>query len=137
MASPSKSSCTALTHLMVKRKMTGIGSFTFYLMTAHTTDIDEGLAADLGQRLRAVRMARGLQQAELADMAHVSRNTVISLERTGHATVSSMVSVSRALGLEGELRKLFDAFSAAAPQGSLTRQRVRRPSKPVQVAATA
>lgn len=114
----------------LKRKMQLIGTaFTLQVMTPVHTEIDDSLAADLGRRLRTVRMLRGMQQAELADRAKVSRNTVIALERTGHGTVSSMVRVARALGLDEELRALFEADASTAPQGVQNRQRIRRPTR--------
>ena len=95
-------------------------------MTAPTNQLDESLTADLGRRLRTVRMKLGLQQAELADLAQVSRNTVITLERTGHGTVSSMVSVARALGLDKDLRGLFESEDSESVQH---RQRIRRSAR--------
>ena len=105
-------------------------------MTAPTNQFDESLLAAIGRRLRTVRMNRGLQQSELADRAKVSRNTVITLERTGHGTVSSMVSVARALGLDNDLRGLFETDAAAASESVQTRQRIRRSARADGVLAT-
>lgn len=44
------------------------------------------IAAELGRRLQAARLGQGLQQADLARMAGVSRGAISSLENRGKST---------------------------------------------------
>ena len=72
---------------------------TFKLATA------EEICTALGKRLKAERLAQGMLQAELAVRAGVSRGTVKTFENTGQCTVSSLVRMVQALGLEGRILK--------------------------------
>jgi transcriptional regulator with XRE-family HTH domain len=65
------------------------------------------ICEELGSRLRACRLAKNLQQDELAKMAGVSKLTIINLERKGTVTLRSLLQVARALGLIDELSSLF------------------------------
>ena len=65
------------------------------------------VAQELGARLRAARLACGLQQTELAAQAGVSTGTVAALERRGQATLASLIRVVQALGLIDEMSGLF------------------------------
>jgi transcriptional regulator with XRE-family HTH domain len=62
----------------------------------------------LGSRLRACRLAKNLQQAELAQKAGVSKLTIINLENKGTVTLLSFIQIVRALGLIDELSALFE-----------------------------
>lgn len=62
---------------------------------------------ELGGRLRAHRLSQNLQQSELAQMAGVSKLTIINLEKKGTVTFLSFIQVVRALGLIDELADLF------------------------------
>ncbi|SDH11849.1 helix-turn-helix domain-containing protein [Paraburkholderia phenazinium] len=66
------------------------------------------IARELGQRLRTQRLAQNLQQSELAARAGVSERAVRNLERTGKATLESLLRVAMALGLAGSLSPLFE-----------------------------
>ena len=57
---------------------------------------------DIGQRVRAVRKARGMRQADLAEAAQVSRYTVIKLERGQlvDINVKTLSAILLSLGLE-------------------------------------
>lgn len=68
--------------------------------------IDE-ITAELGLRLKAVRLSQSLTQADLAEQAGVSVGTVKALEKTGQTSVASLVRVVRALGLTDQLQSLF------------------------------
>ena len=57
--------------------------------------------AELGHRLRAVRVAERLTQQELADRANVSLGAVRHLEQGAGATTTTLAKVLRALGREG------------------------------------
>ncbi len=94
----------------------------------------------LGQRLRAQRLAQLLTQAELAARAGVALGTVRKLEGSGQSSVESLVRVVQALGLVAELQNLWAqppqsiAQMVQAEQAS-RRQRapkrsLKRPSKP-------
>lgn len=55
---------------------------------------------ELGHALKAERLRRGMTQAELAELAHVSRAFIIGIERgTAHrAEIGRVFRVIRALG---------------------------------------
>lgn len=61
----------------------------------------------LGGRLRAYRLAKNLQQSELARKAGVSKLTIINLEKKGTVNFLSFIRIVRALGLIDELSTLF------------------------------
>lgn len=65
------------------------------------------ICQELGSRLKAYRLARNLQQVELAEMAGVSKLTVLNLENKGTVTLISFIQVVRVLGLIDELSSLF------------------------------
>lgn len=65
------------------------------------------ICVELGTRLKAVRLAQGLLQTELAARAGLSRGTVNTLEQTGQSTVASFVRVAQALGLLDDLQDIF------------------------------
>ena len=46
------------------------------------------ITAELGLRLKAVRLSQSLTQADLADRAGVSVGTVKALEKTGQSSVA-------------------------------------------------
>ena len=72
----------------------------------------EELARELGERLRAIRIGRGFEQAELAARAGVSRKTVGNLEQGLGSSVETLLRVLKALGsLEG--------IDALAPRPSI------------------
>ena len=90
---------------------------------------------ELGDRLKAARHAKGLQQAELASRSGVSRNTLLALESRGQGSMATFVRVASTLGLIDQLQPLFvaqiqsiaqlEARAAPAPQ------RIRKPSRKV------
>lgn len=61
----------------------------------------------LGSRLRAQRLAQGLPQQELAQMAGLSLGALRKLERDGQCSLETLVRVVQALGLVRELDELF------------------------------
>ena len=62
--------------------------------------------ARLGSRLKAVRMAAGLTQAELAERARVSRKTVNTVEN-GVFVPSTILALSLARALNTTVEDLF------------------------------
>jgi transcriptional regulator with XRE-family HTH domain len=68
---------------------------------------DRAVLAELGERLRAVRLARNLSQQKLAEEAGVGRMTVQRLEEGGSTSLTSLIRILRALGeLDGLARLL-------------------------------
>ena len=91
------------------------------------------LLSDLGQQIEAYRISRNLKQAELAEMAGISRSTLARLEAGKGGTMDSFARIMRALGIEDRLLNLVpDAKLSPLDPRSATgkaRQRVRKPSK--------
>lgn len=92
------------------------------------------VAAELGRRLRARRLALLLSQQELAARAGVAVGTVRTMEGSGQSSVDSLLRVVQALGLVDQLQTLFEVapqsiaqMAAAEPQ---RRQRAPRRPRP-------
>lgn len=83
----------------------------------------------LGQRLRAQRLAMLLSQAELAARAGVSTGTVRTLEATGLISANSLVRLALALGLTDALQNMFEmpVQSIAQMERAHRAQRQRAP----------
>jgi transcriptional regulator with XRE-family HTH domain len=75
-----------------------------------------------GQRLRELRLQRGLAQEELADLASVSLTTVARLERQreAHCRTWTLARIAGALGEQ------FAALKAVTPADHVTRSDTRR-----------
>jgi transcriptional regulator with XRE-family HTH domain len=88
------------------------------------------LQAELGERLRALRLNRNLAQREIAAKAGVSLRSVINLEGGKGSTIETLVRVLNAMDAAGTLEML-----APKPQVSplallhspRPQRRVRRP----------
>ena len=59
---------------------------------------DKGILREIGSRVKQRRLAKNLTQKSLAEMAGVSRMTVVKLEQGKAATLLTFVQVLRALG---------------------------------------
>lgn len=70
---------------------------------------NEQALAEIGARLRAMRIDIPLTQEELADRAGVSLSMVARLERGQDVRFGNLISVLRALGLLGNLDALVPA----------------------------
>lgn len=57
--------------------------------------------------MRAQRLAQGLPQRELAQMAGLSLGALRKLESSGQSSLETLVRVVQALGLADELQDLF------------------------------
>ena len=57
----------------------------------------------LGSRLRTQRLAQGLPQRELAQMAGLSLGALRKLEGSGQSSLETLIRVTQALGLVDEL----------------------------------
>jgi transcriptional regulator with XRE-family HTH domain len=90
------------------------------------------IARELASRLKAARLAQGLQQSELALRAGVSAGTVKALEKKGQSTVASLIRVVQALGLTRDLQRAFvlEVRSIAQMEQAQRAQRQRAPRKP-------
>lgn len=56
---------------------------------------------ELGKQIKARRQVLKIRQQELADLAGVSLNTVVSFERgSGNPRMETLLSICRVLGLE-------------------------------------
>ncbi len=89
----------------------------------------------LGQRLRAQRLALLLTQAELAARAGVSTGTVRTLEATGLISADSLVRLALVLGQADALQNLFELPVQSIAQMELAEQaeraqRQRAPRRP-------
>ena len=66
----------------------------------------EELAAELGERLRALRLSQAWTQATVADKAGVSLRALRELEAGRGSTVLTLIRVLKALGAEHDLQAL-------------------------------
>ena len=85
----------------------------------------EEIEADLGDKLRALRLSRDLDQASLAARAGVSLSAVRSLEAGRGSTLHTLVRVARALGRE-------EWFASIAPVATINPLTVLRRAQPRQ-----
>ncbi|MGX5659107.1 helix-turn-helix domain-containing protein [Castellaniella ginsengisoli] len=88
----------------------------------------------LGRRLRTQRLAQGLAQRELAQMAGLSLGALRTLERNGQSSLETLIRVTQALGLVDELTDLFvlkhqSIAQMARAESAGQRQRAPRRSK--------
>ncbi len=72
-------------------------------MTQSSTEDWEAL---VGEQIRSLRIAKDLDQAQLADLAGVSLGTVKGVEQGRGSSLRSLVRITRALGREDWLRGL-------------------------------
>ncbi len=66
------------------------------------------IARELGNRLRAHRIAQNIQQSELAARAGISEKTLGDFERSGRGSLSVFLRVAMALGLIESMSGLFE-----------------------------
>lgn len=95
------------------------------------TPINEILQT-LGQRVRAQRLAQGLPQRELAQMAGLSLGALRKLEGSGQSSLETLVRAVQALGLVNELEDLFvlkRQSIAQMEQAEAVSQRQRAPRR--------
>lgn len=92
----------------------------------------EEILETLGQRVRTQRLAQGLPQRELAQMAGLSLGALRKLESSGHCSLETLVRAAQALGLASELDALFTLKRqsiAAMERAEMTSQRQRAPRR--------
>ncbi len=61
-----------------------------------------GIAHELGERLKSVRLNKDMTQQEVADQAGVSRKTVLNAEK-GKVQLENLVAIMQALQLTAQL----------------------------------
>mgnify|MGYP003408152023 CR=1 len=90
----------------------------------------EEIALVLAQRLKSLRVQKGIPQADMAHRMGVSRSTLNTLENTGKGSVTSWIKLVQCLGQETQLQPLFKPVIASiadmAKQQQPARQRVTR-----------
>lgn len=95
---------------------------------------NEELEQRLGERIRALRLARRFTQTELAEQANVSVGALKHLEGGAGATTTTLVKVLRALGQERWIDALGVASEAFNPLRVLeARQRAATPVRATRV----
>lgn len=85
------------------------------------------IVEDLGIRLEAYRISRGIKQTDLAAGAGISRSTLMRLEAGSGGTIDSLVRVLRALDLGDRLLDLIPdaALSPLDPMSETGQRRLR------------
>ncbi len=94
----------------------------YYSMT------DQGIAGEIGDRVRSLRLRRNLTQQQVSEATALSLNVIKSLE-SGKAKLTSLIAVLRELGSLDEL----DSFVPKITVSPL--QLARRKGKPRQRAS--
>jgi transcriptional regulator with XRE-family HTH domain len=79
------------------------------------------ILASVGARARELRLLRKLRQADLASRAGVGLATVHRFERTGTASLETVLAIASALGVEGGFEHLFEAPPFASLDDALER----------------
>lgn len=85
------------------------------------------IVEDLGIRLEAYRISRGIKQADLAARAGISRSTLMRLEAGTSGTIDSLARVLQALDLTDRLADLVPdaALSPLDPMSETGQHRMR------------
>tara|TARA_R110000868_G_scaffold263079_3_gene521696 strand:- start:816 stop:1169 length:354 start_codon:yes stop_codon:yes gene_type:complete len=85
------------------------------------------LLSALGQQIEAYRISRGVKQAELAELAGISRSTLIRLEAGTGGTLENLIRIMRALDIEDRLANLIPdaALSPLDPMSETGQRRMR------------
>jgi transcriptional regulator with XRE-family HTH domain len=78
--------------------------------------------AELGERIRDLRIRVGLSQLEAAEKANIGVRAIHNLENGSGTTLDTLVRVLRALGAEDDLR-------AIAPMPSISPMQVLRQNR--------
>jgi transcriptional regulator with XRE-family HTH domain len=93
------------------------------------------LCAQLGSRVRALRLAQNITQSELAAMAGVSLSSIRRLESSGQGTVALLAGIAVSFGATDAFGLLFQAPVQASiadmerAMAARSRQRARMPTR--------
>jgi transcriptional regulator with XRE-family HTH domain len=71
------------------------------------------LARQIGHRLRAFRLAKGWTQEELAERSGLAVSTLKLFETKGQGSFQRLIRIAIALGVDAEIRTLFESPSTA------------------------
>lgn len=90
-----------------------------------TTASDREVLQEIGERLKALRKARGLTQTEAAERAGLGRNTLYHAERGDNPTLQTVIRLLRAYGRIETLEQ-FIPVPEVSPMARLRERRMRR-----------
>ena len=96
----------------------------------------EAITAALGQRLDEIRLARNINQADLARAAGVSRSTLTRIAEGRGVSLDSFVRVVKALGLVDHLATLLPDPGVRPVELAANRGKPRRRARGKQKPAT-
>lgn len=80
---------------------------------------------EMGERARQLRLIRKLRQEELAERAGVGVVTVRRFEKTGMASMDSVLRIATALNAEASFEALFEAPTYSSIDEALARPEAR------------
>jgi transcriptional regulator with XRE-family HTH domain len=92
-----------LRHIIPKNTKIAIFEHNMTQKTNYTLAAVEDIERDLGQRLEAIRLAKNINQTQLAEEAGVSRRTITRLENGEGVSLDTLIRVLRALDLSDRL----------------------------------
>ena len=101
--------------------------FYVIMMTLLSTTPSE-MPRLIAARAKALRVARGITQAELAERAGIKLSTLRAFERSGHIALHRLLAVAHVLGGLGEFQTLFTppAARTMAELEALSERRTRK-----------
>lgn len=88
----------------------------------YISSTDHEILRSIGERLRALREARGLTQAEAAKRADLARSTVVEVERGDNTTLQTVIRLLRVYGRLGALESFIPA-PEISPMARLRRRK--------------
>jgi len=80
----------------------------------------------IGRRLRRQRLAKGWTQQEVAERAGVSVSTLKLMEHEGKGSLQRLAKVAVVLGIDGDLRSLFQNQRSFESLDAVERTKRRR-----------
>lgn len=85
---------------------------------------DKGIEAELGRRIRALRLRKNITQKELGELTTLSLNTIKSIE-SGRGKLSTLIAVLRELGALEQLDNFIPQVSISPIQLAKMQGKVR------------
>lgn len=92
--------------------------------------VSEAIEADLGRRLENIRLARNINQTQLAEEAGVSRRTITRLENGAGVSLDTFIRVMLALKLAERLEALLPDPGVRPIDRVRLKGRVRKRARP-------